>query len=84
MSKERVKHITGVLASVFSHSGHITKEEAKGISGLDDHKFEQAYSKASDIADKIMKYEGNKMDKFLDHFGKEIDDVIKESGGVFF
>jgi hypothetical protein len=84
MSKEGVKHITGVLASVFSHSGHITKEEAKEISGLDDLKFEHAYSKASDIAEKIMKCEGNKMDKFLDHFGEEIDEVIKESGGVFF
>ena len=84
MSKEVVKHITGVLASIFSHSGHITKEEAKEISGLDDHKFEHAYSKASDIAEKIMKHGDDKMDKFLDHFGKEIDEAIKKSGGVFF
>jgi hypothetical protein len=27
MSKEKVKHLSGVFASVFSHAGHITKEE---------------------------------------------------------
>ncbi len=84
MSKEGVKHITGVLASVFALSGHITKEDAKEISGLDDHKFEHAYSKASDIAEQIMKHEGDKMDKFLDHFSKEIYEFIKEFGGGFF
>jgi hypothetical protein len=31
-----------------------------------------------------MKHADNKMDKFLDHFGKEIDEAIKKSGGVFF
>ena len=29
MAKEKVKHLSGVLASVFAHHGHITKEEAK-------------------------------------------------------
>jgi predicted solute-binding protein len=84
MSKEGVKHITGVLASVFAHSGHITKEDAKEISGLDDHKFEHAYSKASDIVERIMKHEGEKMDKFSEYFSKEIDEFIKEFGGKFF
>jgi hypothetical protein len=31
-----------VFASVFTHAGHITKEEAKEISGLADHEFEKA------------------------------------------
>jgi hypothetical protein len=30
MGKEKVKHLSGVFASVFAHAGHITKEEAKG------------------------------------------------------
>ena len=34
MAKEKVKHLSGVFASVFAHHGHITKEEAKEISGL--------------------------------------------------
>ncbi len=35
--------MTGVFASVFSHAGHISKEEAKEISGLDDSSFEEVY-----------------------------------------
>ena len=42
------------------------------------------FPKASDIAEKIMKHGNNKMDKFLEHFGKEIDEAVKKSGGVFF
>jgi len=34
MSKEKVRRLTGVMASVFSLIGHISKEEAKKISGL--------------------------------------------------
>ena len=41
MSKEKVKHLSGVFASVFAHAGHITKEDAKEISGLEDHEFEK-------------------------------------------
>ena len=42
MAKKKVKHLSGVFASVFAHAGHITKEEAKKISGLADHEFEKA------------------------------------------
>jgi hypothetical protein len=84
MSKEKVKHMTGVFASAFAHAGHITKEEAKEISGLPDHEFEKVYSKASTIAEKVMKHEGNKMDKFLEHFAKEIDEYVKHFGDKFF
>lgn len=31
MAKEKVKLLSGVFASVFAHTGHITKEEAKSI-----------------------------------------------------
>ncbi len=84
MSKEIVKHMTGVFASAFAHAGHITKEEAKEISGLPPDKFEKVYAKASSIAEKAMQHEGNKMDKFLEHFAKEIDEYVAEFGDKFF
>jgi hypothetical protein len=74
MPKENIRKMNAVLASVFAHTGHISKEEAKQISGLDDHHFEQAYEKASRVADKVMSHEGNKMDKLIEHFAKEIED----------
>ena len=84
MAKEKVKHLSGVFASIFAHHGHITKEEAKETSGLADHEFEHAYDKASNIADKVMKHEGEKMDKFLEHFAKEIDQYMEHFGGKLF
>jgi hypothetical protein len=84
MAKEKVKHLSGVFASVFAHAGHISKEEAKEISGLDDHAFEHAYDRASNIAEKFMQHEGEKMDKFLEHFAKEIEQYIDHFGGKLF
>ena len=84
MAKEKVKHLSGVFASVFAHTGHITKEEAKEISGMADHEFEKAYDKASGITDKVMQHEGEKMDKFLEHFAKEIDEYMAHYGGKLF
>jgi ElaB/YqjD/DUF883 family membrane-anchored ribosome-binding protein len=54
MAKEKVKHLSGVLASVFAQAGHITKEEAKEISGLADHEFEKAYNAAAKITEKTI------------------------------
>ncbi|MGD8334212.1 MAG: hypothetical protein PVF11_11140 [Desulfobacterales bacterium] len=84
MAKEKVKHLSAVFASVFAHHGHITKEEAKDISGLEDHEFEKAYEKASNIADKVMQHEGDKMDKFLEHFAKAIEEHMEHYGGKLF
>ena len=84
MAKEKVKHLSGVFASVFAHAGHITKEEAKEISGLADHEFEKAYDKASGIADKVLQHEGKKIDKFMEHFAKEIEQYMKHYGGKLF
>jgi len=84
MSKEIVKHMTGVFASAFAHAGHITKEEAKDISGLADEDFEKVYTKASNIAENVMQHEGKKMDKFLEHFAKEIDEYVAHFGTKFF
>ena len=84
MAKEKVKHLSGVFASIFAHHGHITKEEAQEISGLESHEFEQAYDRASNIAESIMQHEGDKMDKFLEHFAKEIDEYVAHFGDKFF
>jgi hypothetical protein len=77
MPKEKIKKMTGVFAAVFAHTGHISKEDAKEISGLDDSAFEEVYQKASTIADKVMKAEGKKMDVFLEHYAKVIDEWMK-------
>ena len=84
MAKEKVRHLSGVFASVFSHAGHITKEDAKEISGLADREFEKAYDKASSIAEKAIQHEGEKMDKFLEHFAKEIEAYMEHFGGKLF
>jgi ribosome recycling factor len=73
-----------VLASVFAHAGHITKDDAKEISGLSDHEFEKAYDKASNITEDVMHHEGEKMNKFLEHFAKEIDQYMAHYGGKLF
>ena len=84
MAKEKVKYLNGVFASVCAHTGHITKEEAKEISGLTEHEFEKAYKKASQITENVMRAEGKKMDSFLEHFGKEVDEYIANFGGKIF
>lgn len=84
MAKEKIKHMSAVFVSVFAHAGHISKKEAKEMSGLDDKAFDKAYKKAGKIADKVMKAEGNKMDKFLQHFGQEIDQFAKSFAGRLF
>jgi len=84
MAKEKVKHLSGVLASVFAHAGHIPKDDAKEISGLPDHGFEKAYDKASNITENVMENESEKMDKFLEHFAKEIEHYMEHYGGKLF
>jgi hypothetical protein len=84
MAKEKVKHLSGVLASVFAQAGHITKEEAKEISGLADHEFEKAYNAAAKITEKTIQPQGDKMDRFLEHFGKEIEQYMDHFGGKLF
>jgi hypothetical protein len=81
MAKEHVRKMSGVLASIFAHTGHISKDEAKEISGLDDSAFEEAFEKASRVADKFMTTEGRKLDKFSEHFGKEIEAYMRKVFG---
>ena len=81
MSKEKVRQSTGVMASLFSHIGHISKEEAQKISGLGEKEFNAAYDKAAGISDRILKTEGDKVDAFMEHFSKEIDAYFRHYGG---
>ena len=83
MAKEKVRQMTGLFAAIFAHTGHISKEDAKEISGLDDNKFEQVYEKASKIAERIINAEGKKMDALLDHLWKRDRYLWKEIGPIF-
>ena len=84
MAKEKVKHLTGVFVSMFSHAGHITKEEAKEISGMADHEFEKAYDKASVIVNRVMESGDNRVEKFMDHLAKEVEKDITGFGEKIF
>ena len=77
MSKNTVRKMSGVLASIFAHTGHITKQDAKDISGLDDNTFEETFQKASRVADKFLNAEGPKLNVFAEHFGKEIEEYVQ-------
>jgi hypothetical protein len=81
MAKQHIRKINGVLSSVFAHTGHISKDEAKEISGLDESDFEEVFEKASRIADKFLETEGKKLDKFSEHFGKEVEDYMRKVFG---
>jgi hypothetical protein len=85
MPKEEIRKMTGLFAAVFAHTGHISKEDAREISGLDAGAFEEVYQKASTIADEVMKSKGKKMGAFLTHYGKEVDEWLKhfEDPGYF-
>ena len=81
MAKHKIKHLTGVMASLFSHIGHISKEDAKEISRLEDNEYNKVYEKAAGLSDKILKAEGSKMDAFIEHISKEIDAYFSDYGG---
>lgn len=81
MEKDHVRKMCGILSSVFAHTGHITKDEAKEISGLDDSAFEEVFEKASNVADKFLETEGKKLDKFSEHFGKEVEAYMRKVVG---
>ena len=84
MAYQKVKQMAGVFASVFAHTGHISKAEAQEISGLPENEFEKVYAKAAKVAEKMNKAEGKKMDHFLNHFAEEIDEYVKQFGDKFF
>ena len=79
-----MKRLNGVFTSVFAHAGHISKAEAKEISGLKDDEFKETYNRASFIVEKVMQYEGKKMDTYMAHFAEEIDHWLADYGGKIF
>lgn len=81
MAKEKIRQLTGVMASIFSHIDHVSKEDAREISGLSEKEFEAAYEKAAGISDRILITEGSKMEAFIEHFGKEIDAYFRHYDG---
>jgi hypothetical protein len=84
MSKENVRQLTGVVASVFSHTGYISKEEAKEISGMDENEFEKTYAKAGVMSQKIIHSKGNKVDAFISQIAREINEYTTHYGGKLF
>jgi hypothetical protein len=81
MSKHHIRKMIGTLSSIFAHTGHISKDEAKEMSGLDDNAFEEVFEKASKVANKFLETEGRKLDKFSEHFGKEVEDYMRKVVG---
>ncbi|MDK2954885.1 MAG: hypothetical protein PWQ57_381 [Desulfovibrionales bacterium] len=82
MAKENVKKINGVIASIFAHTGHLTKDEAKEMSGLDDREFDEVYAKAAKVVKKITSHENveERYDKFAEHLYEEIEVFVKKFG----
>ena len=84
MSKEYVRRLNGVITAVFHHTGYISKEDAQDISGLDDGEFEKVFAKADAISRQIIAARGNKVDAFIAHLAREIDDLAAHGmGGLF-
>ncbi|MGA9534936.1 MAG: hypothetical protein WBR24_03415 [Desulfobacterales bacterium] len=48
---------------------------------MGENEFNEAYEKAAGIGDRILKTEGNKMDAFVEHFVKEVDEYFRHYGG---
>ena len=84
MSKENVRQLTGVVSSIFSHTGYISKDEAKEISGMDEHEFEKTYAKAGVMSQKIIHSKGNKVDAFISQIAREINEYTAHYGGKLF
>jgi hypothetical protein len=82
MPKQNVKKIHGVIAGVFAHTGHLSKEEAMEMSGLDEQEFDEVYGKAQNVVKKVSAYEkaSERYDKFADHLYEEIQDYVKKFG----
>lgn len=76
-NKEHVKKVTAVICAYFVHAGHLTLEEAKEISGLDEEHFQQAYDKASTLFAKIGSEPDKGLTKLFASLGEEVDEYMK-------
>ncbi len=79
--KEHVKKVNAVVCAYFAHTGYLTKEEAKELCGLDDTNFEEAYSRAGNIFNKIGAEPDKGVSKLFEHLAKEVDDYMKHISG---
>ncbi len=80
MSKDHIKKANGVFIAYFVHTGHLTKEEAKEMAGMDDSHFDEAYAKAGKMFAKI----GNEnavSTKVFDHLAEEVEEYMKKISG---
>lgn len=82
MAKENVKKMMGVLAGVFAHTGHLTKDEARDMAGMDDKEFDGVYDKAANVVKKLESYDkpGEKYDKFAEHLYEELEEFVEKFG----
>ncbi len=82
MPKESIQKVNGVVAAFFVHTGHISKDEAKAMSGLDDSHFNEVYSKAGNIFEKIEGDPEGKVNRLFEHLAQEVDEYMKKISGV--
>ena len=80
-TKEHVQKVNAVICAYFVHAGHLTKEEAKEMSGLDADHFEDAYAKAGTIFAKIGSEPDKGLAKLFSHLGEEVDEYMKRISG---
>lgn len=82
MAKKNVQKMVGVLAGVFAQTGHLTKEEAMEMAGLDEKEFNSVYAKAANVVKKLESYDtpAEKYEKFSEHLYEELSEFIKEFG----
>lgn len=78
MPKPHIQKSVGVLVSTFAHLGHITREEAQEMSGLDDATFAEAYDKAKGVAQSVKECDTDKEKTFYDKLYNELNSYLKE------
>jgi len=77
--KDSIRKVSGVLAAVCARRGEMTKEEARELCGLSESEFEEVYEKAGRLMAKLENVQAAKMDRFLEHYAKEIEDYVKDA-----
>lgn len=80
-NKEHVQQVTAVVCAYFVLAGHLTKEEARQMSHLDDARFDDAYAKASAIFAKIGTDPDKGLGRLFTHLGEEVDEYMKRISG---
>ena len=79
--REPIRKVNAVVCAYFVHTGHLTKEEAKEMSGLSDDAFEEAYAKAGNVFAKIGSEPDNGVNKLFNNLAHEVDEYMKHISG---